>query len=130
MNKLTRKINIMMLEKRITIGDLMRETGLSKGSVNNLIRGQAHSRAAREKITNLCGVRLWPDIPVTEHRMILPAGLEIELETEAEATSAEEEFYGFIERSNRKISFIKPTPAMIGNTKSVLTNNENLSRRE
>ena len=116
MNELTRKIRITMLEKRISIDDLVRETGLSKGSVNNLIRGQAHSRVARKKITNFCAVQLWPDIPVTEQRLILPAGSEIELRTELEAMGAEERFQGLVKRSGRKISFIKPVPAIIGGT--------------
>ena|ERR1700682_6345190 len=113
MDELTRKIKITMLEKRISIEDLARETGLSKGSVSNLIRGQAHSRAARQKITNFCGIQLWPDIPITECRLILPPGLEIELETEAEAICAAEEFCGFVKRAGRNISFIAPTRAMI-----------------
>jgi hypothetical protein len=123
MDEVTRKIKITMLEKRISIDDLVRATGLRKGSVNNLIRGQADSRAAREKITNFCGVQLWPDIPVTERRVTLPAGLEIEFDTEREAISAEEEFHGFIRRSGRKLSFIKPTSAIIGETESAPTSN-------
>jgi transcriptional regulator with XRE-family HTH domain len=129
MNELTRRIKITMLEKRISVDDLARATGLGKGSVNNLIRGQAHSRAAREKITNLCGVKLWPDIPVTERRVILPAGHEIELDTEAEAKTTEEQLHGFVRRSGRKISFIKPTPATIGENVLAPANKATLSVR-
>jgi hypothetical protein len=98
----------------MTFDDLAVATGLTQTTIHNTLSGRTSSDKAKLAITNAFGAEIFEGIKVTTRRITLPAGLEIDLDTEAEAIAAEKEFAGFIKRKRTKISFIKPTPAMIG----------------
>ena len=116
-----------MLQLKMTARGLAERIGFSYGSTKNLILGAPCSDRAKQLITNTLSVEIWPGVSVTERRVTLPAGVEIELDTEAEAISAEREFAGFIKRTGAKIKFVKPAPATIGHeTKSHMTPHKEL----
>lgn len=86
MNGPQRKIKIAMLQNGISVEDLMRETGLARGSLLNVIRGQARSANARQKITDYLRIgEIWPGI--IPRGLIFAAGTLIHFPTAEETAS-------------------------------------------
>ncbi len=86
---------------------------LSVGALRNIACGHTTTTATRLKITNLLGVPIFENIPVTERSITFPAGAEIEMPSEEEAIAAEKEFATCTERRGRTVCFVKATPATL-----------------
>lgn len=111
MNEFRRKAKIAMLEKDLSFRDVAAIAGLTLGTVHNVLSGLSNSTRAREAITNALGTEIWDDVPVTERRLLIPKGTQIEFADECSAQQAEREFINRVTRDHRTLAFIRPMTA-------------------
>ena len=111
MNEARRRTKILLLQRKLTIDDLARGTGLQHGTIQNLLSGLSKRARARQAITNFLGTEIFDGIRPTERHYTFPAGLSIELETGELAAQWQTEFTDCVRGRGKVITFIKPTPA-------------------
>lgn len=113
MTEARRKTKIILLQQRKTLSQLAKESGLAEATVHNILDGRTNSRKSREAITNALGAELWNDVPISQRRLILPTGTEIEFENESAAEEAEREFGNFVRREFRTVILTRVVDALI-----------------
>ena len=105
-----KKAKKLMIDRGLTFRDMCKATGLKQTTVSNTLSGRTANDLTRQIITNFCGVRLWPNVPVTQRFVTIPAGTEMEYASEKEARecAAEELAAGIATQKGRIITIVRP----------------------
>jgi len=99
----------LLAERKISMPALAAELGLSVRTVHNIACGNCTSRTARQKITNLLGLQLWPDVPVTARYFTYRAGTAIEFVNSPRLAKFHEAECGDrVRREGNTITFLMP----------------------
>jgi transcriptional regulator with XRE-family HTH domain len=119
-----KKLKLLLIDRDLELAEVSRGTGLSISLIEKIATGHRIPTArTAARLENFLGARIFSE-PV-QFRMrtrrahqsrtfILPASAEIKFDKENDAIAAEREFTGYVIRDGTLISFIKPTPVMIG----------------
>src|SRR4051812_22509662 len=69
-----RKAKVAMLEQGVTFAQLEKETGLTRGTIHNVLSGVCSSARTRQALTDALGVQLWRDVKVQTARTTIAEG--------------------------------------------------------
>jgi transcriptional regulator with XRE-family HTH domain len=89
--------------------DLARAVGISPRTLVNIISGNNSSRISRQKITDLCGEQIWPDVTISGHLIRVPCNTSIEFETAEQALKFAQAFGPNVTVGGRSVVFVLPT---------------------
>jgi transcriptional regulator with XRE-family HTH domain len=118
-----KRLKLLLVDRGLELEELATSTGLSLSLVKKIASGdRAPTLRTAARLENFFNVRIF-SMPASyrarkwrqqSRTFLLPADVNIEFDKEEEAITAEKEFAGYVVRAGAKISFIKPTPVMIG----------------
>ncbi len=108
------KLHQVLRRRRISTRTLARSVGLNVRTIHNISCGSSRSQEGRQKITNFLGEQIWPDVPVTERKLVFSPEVEVESSTVKAAIEFAKQFpKNLVRRTGRIVNFSKPFSVII-----------------